>query len=73
MMIYEGNDLTERELELYWDVLVDAEDTILKLIKAKDLATGVVFYEGLTIVYQIDSEGDASVELISRNHLCRRN
>ena len=63
--MYESNYLTDEELGLYWNVLIDAESEILELIEAKDSTTGVVFYEGLTIVYQIDSEGDAIIEGIT--------
>lgn len=65
MMMYEGNYLTGREMDLYWEVLVDAEDTILEFIEAKDSKIGAVFYEGYTIVYQIDDEGDAIIEHIT--------
>ena len=65
MEMYEGNYLTERELELYWDVLVDVEDTILELIEAKDSKMGAIFYDGLTIVYKIDCDGDAIIEHIT--------
>ena len=64
MMMYESDNLTARELDLYWEVLVDAEDTIVELIEAKNSTVGAISYEGLTITYQIDSEGDASIETI---------
>ena len=65
MEMYESNYLTDEETGLFWNVLIDAEDTILELIEAKNSKMGVVFYEGLTIVYQIDGEGDAIIEGIT--------
>ena len=65
MMMYEGNNLTDREMDLFCEVLYDTEDAILELIEAKGLKMGVVFYEGYTIVYEIDSEGDVSIEHIT--------
>ena len=65
MEMYEGNYLTDEELGLFWNVLIDAEDEILELIEAKDSTVGTVFYEGLTIVFHIDSEGDAIIEHIT--------
>ena len=65
MEMYESNYLTDEEMGLYWNVLIDAEDTILELIEAKDSKMGAIFYEGLTIVYKIDNEGDAIIEHIT--------
>ena len=65
MEMYEGNYLTDEEMRLFWNVLIDAEDTILKLIETKNSTVGTVFYEGLTIVFHIDSEGDAIIEHIT--------
>ena len=65
MEMYESNYLTDEEMGLYWNVLDEAEDTILELIEAKSSKMGVVFYEGLTIVYKIDSEGDTIIEHIT--------
>ena len=65
MEMYESNYLTDEEMGLYWNVLIDSEDTILELIEAKDSKMGAIFYEGLTIVYKIDNEGDAIIEHIT--------
>ena len=65
MEMYESNYLTERDSELFWGVLVDNEETILELIAAKGLTAGTIFYGELTIVYTIDSEGDAIIEHIT--------
>ena len=65
MEMYEGNYLTDEEMGLFWNVLIDAEDEILKLIETKNSTVGTVFYEGLTIVFHIDSEGDAIIEHIT--------
>ena len=62
MEMYESDYLTDEEMGLYWNVLIDAEDTILELIEAKDSKTGAIFYDGLTIVYKIDCDGDAIIE-----------
>ena len=65
MEMYESNYLTDEESGLYWNVLDDAENEILELIEAKDSKMGAVFYEGLTIVYKIDGDGDAIIEHIT--------
>ena len=65
MEMYEGNYLTDEETGLFWNVLINAEDEILELIEAKNSTVGTVFYEGLTIVFNIDSEGDAIIEHIT--------
>ena len=65
MEMYESNYLTDEEMGLFWNVLIDAENTILELIEAKDSKMGTVFYEGLTIVFQIDGDGDAIIEHIT--------
>ena len=65
MEMYESDNLTERELDLYWEVLVDAEDVILELIEAKNSTVGAIFYEGFTVVYEIDDDGDVSIEHIT--------
>ena len=65
MEMYESNYLTDEELGLFWNVLIDAESEILELIEAKDSKMGTVFYEELTIVYQIDGDGDAIIEHIT--------
>ena len=65
MEMYESNYLTDEETGLYWNVLDDAEGTILKLIEAKNSKMGAVFYEGLSIVFQIDGDGDAIIEHIT--------
>lgn len=65
MEMYESNYLTDEEMGLFWNVLIDAESEILELIEAKNSTVGAVFYEGFTIVYQIDSEGDAIIEHIT--------
>ena len=65
MEMYESNYLTDEETGLFWNILIDAEDEILELIEAKDSKMGTVFYEGLTIVFQIDGDGDAIIEHIT--------